>query len=59
MLPALIGPLPATQKTIEARLCGGGIVEIPIGPLEKEPAAPCQQKGCHAGCNRKRIDPAQ
>ena len=59
MIPALIGPLPAEEKTIETALCGGGVIEIPLPMREEKPDAPCHDQGCHASCNRKRIDPAQ
>lgn len=59
LIPAFVGPQPATAKMIEARLCGGGVITIPIPGPEERPRAPCHEQGCHASCNRKRIDPAQ
>lgn len=59
LLPASFGPLPVAAKTVEARLCDGGIVSIPIPMRESPSSAPCHSKGCHASCSRKRIDPAQ
>lgn len=59
LLPASFGPLPVAAKNVEARLCGGGIVSIPIPMRESPPTAPCHSEGCHASCSRKRIDPAQ
>ena len=59
LLPASFGPVPISAKTVEARLCGGGVISIPIPMRETPPVAPCHSKGCHALCSRKRIDPAQ
>ena len=59
LLPASFGPVPVVAKTLEARLCGGGVISIPIPMRATPPAAPCHSKGCHASCSRKRIDPAQ
>lgn len=58
ILPAMVGPLPASARVLHVRLCAGGVATIPI-PLRESPAAPCLQKGCHAGCNRRRNDPEQ
>lgn len=44
LLPTSFGPLPVAAKTIEARLCDGGIVSIPIPTRETPPCAPCHSK---------------
>ncbi len=69
LLPAMTGPLPASQeggaqgrRVIEAALCNGGAIVIPIeGPASPGGGgtAPCCAKGCHAGSTRKRFDRAQ
>lgn len=59
ILPLCLGTLPDRALDIEARLCGGGSVSIPIPQREAPPAPSCDIKGCHAACNRKRIDPSQ
>lgn len=58
LLPAMIGPLPQAERSITLGLCNGGSVSIPL-PMRNDTPAPCTQKGCHAGCSRKRFDPAQ
>ncbi|MAB44446.1 MAG: hypothetical protein CMN67_03295 [Sphingomonadaceae bacterium] len=59
LLPASFGPVPVAAQTIETRLCGGGVLSIPIPMRESPPTAPCHSEGCHASCSRKRIGPAQ
>ena len=59
LLPLVLGPLPVEGRTLEARLCNGGSVSIPIEPNDEPIPELCLQKGCHAGCNRKRFDLAQ
>lgn len=59
ILPMCLGPLPAREQVIEARLCEGGVVSIPVPQRDAPPAPSCDMKGCHASCNRKRIDPSQ
>ena len=61
LVPVMIGPLPQTgdSQSLVARLCNGGTITIPIPGKAPEEPAPCFQKGCHAGCGRKRFDPAQ
>ncbi|MEZ5680196.1 MAG: hypothetical protein R3E14_02750 [Erythrobacter sp.] len=59
LVPLMIGPLPAAERSITARLCNGGSIVIPIGNKDEPEPAPCPQKGCHAACNRKRFDLAQ
>ena len=58
LLPLAVGPLPQPARTITAKLCNGGAVEIPI---DRKPARekPCTVKACHAGSCRKRFDLAQ
>jgi hypothetical protein len=55
LVPVMIGPLPATETTITAKLCGGGTITIPLG----DGNAPdddgfCHPKGCHAGTCREK-----
>ena len=59
ILPLCLGTLPERKPEIEARLCGGGIISIPIPQRDAPPATSCDIKGCHAACNRKRIDSSQ
>lgn len=58
LIPVLIGPLPAANAAITAKLCGGGTITIPLGD-SKAPAEDrdCHPKGCHAGNCRARSDP--
>ncbi|QZD89240.1 hypothetical protein K3148_10450 [Qipengyuania aurantiaca] len=58
LLPLALGPLPAADTKITAKLCGGGFVEIPI-KRKSPPDPPCSAKACHAGSCRKRFDLAQ
>ena len=60
LVPLMLGshPMPTTES-ITARLCGGGTIEIPLRKDRTPPPAPCDMKGCHAGCQRKRFDRAQ
>ncbi len=53
--PMAFGSLPTPNRTIDARLCNGGSISIPIKEKGKEdlPTGPCF-KGCHAGTCRKR-----
>ena len=55
LVPVLIGPLPAEQAAITAKLCNGGTITIPLGegdaPLDE---GQCHPKGCHAGNCRER-----
>ncbi|MCT2559882.1 hypothetical protein N0B51_12935 [Tsuneonella sp. YG55] len=62
LIPAMAGPLPqeaARDGVLALRLCNGGTVAIPLPSRERKAPASCPQKGCHATCNRKRLDPAQ
>lgn len=59
LVPLMIGPLPAAERSITARLCNGASIVIPIERREEPAPAPCPQKGCHAACHRKRFDLAQ
>lgn len=61
LVPTMIGPLPQqTQAGLVAGLCSGaGGVRVTVTiPLRNRPALPepCHQKGCHAGCSRKKFD---
>lgn len=61
LLPLMLGvhPMPA-QAGMTAHLCGGGTITIPLPKSGRDmPPAPCDMKGCHAGCQRKRFDRAQ
>lgn len=55
-IPAMVGPLPAEQVTLTARICGGGTMAIPLGQGEPAPDRRCDAKGCHAGTSRKKSD---
>lgn len=56
LVPMMLGPLPTSADSITARLCGGGVIQIPIdGEPEQAPDRPCS-KACHAGACRKRSD---
>ncbi|MDR7101030.1 hypothetical protein [Croceicoccus sp. BE223] len=61
LVPAMLGSAPRQDSRAElvARLCNGGAVVIPLPGKAPAPPARCAQKGCHAGCNRKRLDPSQ
>jgi len=57
LIPVLIGPLPAQNAAITAKLCGGGTITIPLG--DDAPAnddGNCHPKGCHAGNCREKHD---
>lgn len=60
LFPAMLGPLPAEERTLTALLCSGDTtieVEIPISDdtLPNE-GAPCHGKGCHGASCRKKLD---
>jgi hypothetical protein len=57
LLPVMIGPLPAQNTAITAKLCGGGTITIPLGD-DKAPGddGPCHPKGCHAGTCREKSE---
>lgn len=60
-LPAMIGPLPDPGRSVVATVCSGSgtrAIEIPLPEHEPDSPAPCHTKACHAGCSRKRMDPA-
>ncbi|WP_369025718.1 hypothetical protein [Qipengyuania sp. RANM35] len=59
LLPMMVGPLPPAQRSITAALCIGGQIEIPVKQQKPEPAPPCAEKACHAGCNRRKFDLSQ
>lgn len=59
LLPLVLGPIQAPvadQGGITASLCGGGSIVIPFKEgTPVAPPAPCDAKGCHATCKRKRF----
>ena len=64
LLPAMLGPLPATAHAgpagVVVSLCGGGSLVIPVGgsgPGQATP--PCCAKGCRSDDKRRRFDPKQ
>lgn len=62
LLPAMIGPLEAEARDIVAPLCGGGVMNVPVGSSDQPPGppqGPCCAKGCHSGSSRKRLDRSQ
>ncbi len=57
-----LGSVPQAAAGMTATLCSGvgsRTVEIPIPGKEPQLPMPCPAKACHAGCPRKRFDPAQ
>ncbi|PKB25519.1 hypothetical protein B0I00_0720 [Novosphingobium kunmingense] len=54
LLPSMIGPLPQAPRSLAVALCADGKATIPL-PARDDRPAPCAQKGCHAGCSRKRF----
>ena len=62
LLPALVGPLPDAADQLTLSVCGSeALVTIDLGREAPEPAQSpsCHGKACHAGCSRKKFDPAQ
>lgn len=60
LVPIMIGPPPAQASSIEAALCNGGTISIPLrGGGKPELPEPCPMKGCHAASCRKKFDLAQ
>ena len=55
LVPVMLGPLPAEEQAITAKLCNGGTITIPVGDGEA-PAdeGNCHPKGCHAGTCREK-----
>lgn len=54
LVPVLIGPLPAENTAITAKLCNGGTITIPLGNDTPADDSNCHPKGCHAGnCREK------
>lgn len=53
LVPVLIGPLPAQNAVLTAKLCGGGEITIPTGKGSKD-KSDCHPKGCHAGTCREK-----
>lgn len=57
LVPLMLGTAPAVAKGpagIMVTLCDGGSMVIPVNGDGLPPPAPCDTKGCHAGCSRKR-----
>ena len=54
LLPVLLGPLPAEQQAITAKLCNGGTITIPLGDEAPADEGNCHPKGCHAGTCREK-----
>lgn len=56
LIPVLIGPLPAQNTAITAKLCNGGTISIPLGDGAPQQDENCHPKGCHAGTCREKND---
>lgn len=58
LLPMMIGPPPAQERSIVAGLCNGGTISIPLrkGGDGRDVPDPCPVKACHAGACRKTFD---
>ena len=54
LVPVLIGPLPADNVAITAKLCNGGTIIIPLGSEAPADDGQCHPKGCHAGACREK-----
>ena len=54
LAPVMLGPLPAEQQAITAKLCNGGTITIPVGEEAPADEGNCHPKGCHAGNCRER-----
>ena len=54
LIPVLIGPLPAEEEAITAKLCNGGTITIPVGDGTPRQDENCHPKGCHAGTCREK-----
>lgn len=60
LAPYMFGMQPvAANPGLTARICGGGSISIPLDDRRDPPKPPCEMKGCHAGCQRKRFDRTQ
>ncbi|NCP13709.1 MAG: hypothetical protein GW858_06035 [Sphingomonadales bacterium] len=57
LLPVIVGPLPAEQRSITAALCNGGTITIPLGNSAPAQDGPCHPKACHAGTCRAKTEP--
>lgn len=57
LIPVLIGPLPAEEEAITAKLCNGGTITIPVSNDAPEDKGNCHPKGCHAGACREKNEP--
>lgn len=57
LVPVMLGPLPAQNTAITARLCNGGTITIPLGDDgPADDSRNCHPKGCHAGNCREKND---
>jgi hypothetical protein len=54
LVPVMLGPLPAEQQAITAKLCNGGTITIPVGDDDPAEEGNCHPKGCHAGTCREK-----
>lgn len=54
LLPVMLGPLPAEEQAITAKLCNGGTITIPMGDGDPTEDRNCHPKGCHAGTCREK-----
>lgn len=61
LVPAMLGPPlhAAAAPSLVVSLCSGSTIAIRLPAREPVLPQACPQKACHAGCPRKRIDPAQ
>lgn len=57
LIPVLIGPLPSHSTAINATLCNGGAITIPLGDDAPQDKGNCHPAGCHAGTCRAKSDP--
>lgn len=56
LLPVMLGPPAAADRTITAALCNGGTITIPVGDGAPADDGPCHPKACHAGSCREKTD---
>lgn len=59
LVPVITGPFPQEPRMLDAKLCSGGTISIPVGNPEDSLPEPCAQKACHAASCRKKFDLAQ
>lgn len=58
LVPAMLGSVPLPARTLVITLCQGEQMSFPLSGQSDEQGQ-CAQKGCHAGCSRKRFDRSQ